>query len=268
MLHSPFAMPFPPAAPGSAEKICAILQRIFPGQPLRRPRVRRATSSSEDSDVSDKCMQDGEESLNPDRTIDAQLDGYQNLSFDGKTSEFNGNKRSTQGGSGEAEHSLEETHPVPNALVQEDHANCAPGYKNLLHNPRKIWLGVNEVTKALEKGVVSIVVVARDVSPPLLVAHLPVLCYIKQAEIIPVNGGGEDVAAVLGVSKLLAFAVGHPNSVEDPKSRDALLQLCNLLREHTCKLSYPWLEPARVPASVPQLPEPKMAPPSNLYAHI
>lgn len=39
----------------------------------------------------------------------------------------------------------------------------------------KIKKGTNEVTKAIEKGTAKIVVVAKDVSPPEIVMHLPLL---------------------------------------------------------------------------------------------
>jgi len=50
----------------------------------------------------------------------------------------------------------------------------------------KVDKGVNEVTKAVERGVAKLVVVATDVSPKELVQHLPILCKekgIKFAEV-------------------------------------------------------------------------------------
>ena len=43
----------------------------------------------------------------------------------------------------------------------------------------KIKKGTNEVTKALEKGNVKLVVVAKDVTPPEIVMHLPLLAKEK-----------------------------------------------------------------------------------------
>ena len=40
----------------------------------------------------------------------------------------------------------------------------------------KVKKGVNEVTKAIEKGTAKLVAVAKDVSPPELTMHLTVLC--------------------------------------------------------------------------------------------
>jgi large subunit ribosomal protein L7Ae len=39
----------------------------------------------------------------------------------------------------------------------------------------KLRRGVNEVTKALERGTAKLVVIAEDVQPPEIVAHLPIL---------------------------------------------------------------------------------------------
>ncbi len=36
--------------------------------------------------------------------------------------------------------------------------------------------GTNETTKAIERGVAKLVVIAEDVEPPEVVAHLPILC--------------------------------------------------------------------------------------------
>lgn len=50
----------------------------------------------------------------------------------------------------------------------------------------KVDKGVNEVTKAVERGVAKLVVVASDVSPKELIQHLSILCNekgIKYAEV-------------------------------------------------------------------------------------
>ncbi len=40
--------------------------------------------------------------------------------------------------------------------------------------------GTNEVTKAIERGIAKIVLIAEDVDPPEVVAHLPFLCKEKK----------------------------------------------------------------------------------------
>ena len=43
----------------------------------------------------------------------------------------------------------------------------------------KIKKGTNEVTKAVEKGIAKLVAVAKDVTPPEIIMHIPVLCKEK-----------------------------------------------------------------------------------------
>ncbi len=40
----------------------------------------------------------------------------------------------------------------------------------------KIRRGTNETTKAVERGLAKLVIIAEDVDPPEVVAHLPLLC--------------------------------------------------------------------------------------------
>lgn len=60
---------------------------------------------------------------------------------------------------------------VPEDLV-------SPIYEALrvAHQSGKVKKGTNEVTKAIERGVSKLVVIAEDVEPPEVVAHLPILC--------------------------------------------------------------------------------------------
>ncbi len=43
----------------------------------------------------------------------------------------------------------------------------------------KIRKGTNEVTKVVERGTAKFVIIAEDVNPPEIVAHLPLLCEEK-----------------------------------------------------------------------------------------
>jgi large subunit ribosomal protein L7Ae len=40
----------------------------------------------------------------------------------------------------------------------------------------KLRKGTNESTKAIERGIAKLVLIAEDVEPPQVVAHLPILC--------------------------------------------------------------------------------------------
>ena len=65
----------------------------------------------------------------------------------------------------------------------------------------KIDKGINEVTKAVERGVAKLVVVAKDVSPKELTQHLPILCNEKKIKFIEADSRQKlGIAAGLGVS--------------------------------------------------------------------
>ena len=40
----------------------------------------------------------------------------------------------------------------------------------------KVRKGTNEATKAIERGISKLIIIAEDVEPPEVVAHLPILC--------------------------------------------------------------------------------------------
>ena len=40
----------------------------------------------------------------------------------------------------------------------------------------KVRKGTNESTKAIERGIAKLVIIAEDVEPPEVVAHLPIIC--------------------------------------------------------------------------------------------
>jgi len=44
----------------------------------------------------------------------------------------------------------------------------------------KLRRGLNEATKAIERGIAKLVVMAEDVTPPEILMHLPVLCDEKE----------------------------------------------------------------------------------------
>ncbi len=62
----------------------------------------------------------------------------------------------------------------------------------------KIRKGTNEVTKALEKGEAKLVVVAKDVNPPEIVMHLPLLA--KEKSILCAEAPSrEELGAAAGI---------------------------------------------------------------------
>ncbi|MDW0121097.1 MAG: 50S ribosomal protein L7Ae [Nitrososphaeraceae archaeon] len=62
----------------------------------------------------------------------------------------------------------------------------------------KVRKGTNETTKAIERGVSKLVVIAEDVEPPEVVAHLPILCEDRNAPCIFVPSK-QQLGASLGI---------------------------------------------------------------------
>lgn len=55
----------------------------------------------------------------------------------------------------------------------------------------KLKKGVNEVTKAVERGIAKLVLIAKDVNPPEIIMHLPPLCEEKDTTFIYVSSREE-----------------------------------------------------------------------------
>jgi len=63
----------------------------------------------------------------------------------------------------------------------------------------KIKKGTNEVTKAIERGTAKLVIVAKNVTPPEVVMHLPLLAKEKSIPIVEVEKK-EDLGAAAGLT--------------------------------------------------------------------
>ena len=64
----------------------------------------------------------------------------------------------------------------------------------------KLRKGTNEVTKAIEKGEAKLVVTAKDVSPPEIIMHIPLLCEEKGIPCVQVPSR-EELGAAAGIEK-------------------------------------------------------------------
>jgi large subunit ribosomal protein L7Ae len=79
----------------------------------------------------------------------------------------------------------------------------------------KIKAGLNEVTKAIERGTAKLIVVAQDVSPAELVMHLPILCNEKNVPISYITTRKE-----LGEKAGLRMATSAIAIIESPIEND------------------------------------------------
>ncbi len=64
--------------------------------------------------------------------------------------------------------------------VPEELAEKAYKAVEVARETGKIKKGTNETTKAVERGIAKLVIIAEDVDPPEVVAHLPLLCEEKK----------------------------------------------------------------------------------------
>jgi len=93
-------------------------------------------------------------------------------------------------------------------------------------NTGKIKKGVNEVTKAVERKIAKLVVIAADVIPPENVMHLPMLCDEKEIPYLFVNKK-EDIGKTIGLKVPCSAAC----VIEEGKGKDILAEVINKLKE-------------------------------------
>ena len=82
----------------------------------------------------------------------------------------------------------------------------------------KIKKGTNETTKACERGLAKLVVIAEDVDPPEIVAHLPLLCDEKKIPYVYVPSK-KRLGEAAGIEVQAASA-----AIIDPGEAEALLK--------------------------------------------
>ncbi len=80
----------------------------------------------------------------------------------------------------------------------------------------KIRKGTNEVTKAIEKEEAKLAIIAKDVTPPEIVMHIPVLCKEKNIPFAEVPSKEELGAAAgldLGTSSIAIVQEGEAKKI-------------------------------------------------------
>ena len=86
----------------------------------------------------------------------------------------------------------------------------------------KIKKGVNEVTKALERGAAKLVVVADDANPKEITMHLPMLSREKETLCMNVTSKEE-----LGVAAGLSVSTAAIAVVQEGQAKDAIKELAD-----------------------------------------
>lgn len=82
----------------------------------------------------------------------------------------------------------------------------------------KIKKGVNETTKSIERGLAKFVVIAENVDPPEIVAHLPLLCEDKGIPYLYVGDKkklGEAAGINVAASSVAILEIGEAKSLYD-----------------------------------------------------
>jgi large subunit ribosomal protein L7Ae len=82
----------------------------------------------------------------------------------------------------------------------------------------KVRKGTNEATKAIERGISKLIVIAEDVEPPEVVAHLPIICEEQNAAYAFVPSK-QELGKALGIDVTSAAAAiidaGDANHIVD-----------------------------------------------------
>jgi len=88
----------------------------------------------------------------------------------------------------------------------------------------KVKKGTNETTKAVERGIAKLVIIAEDVEPPEVVAHLPLLCEERKIPYIYVPS-----KAQLGSALGLDVAAASAAIIEPSEAQTLVEQIINEL---------------------------------------
>ena len=94
---------------------------------------------------------------------------------------------------------------VPNEV-----ADAAYEALQIANRSGSVRIGTNETTKAVERGQAKLVVIAEDVDPPEVVAHLPLLCeerkipyiFVPSKEKLGVSSGIDVPSASAAISEV------------------------------------------------------------------
>ena len=84
--------------------------------------------------------------------------------------------------------------------VPEELQNKALEALELARDTGKIKKGANEATKAVERGTAAMVIMACDVDPPEILAHIPAICEERNVPYVYVPSKAE-LGAAIGLDK-------------------------------------------------------------------
>ena len=93
-------------------------------------------------------------------------------------------------------------------------------------NTGKVKKGTNETTKAVEKGLAKLVIIAEDVEPEEIVMHLPALCEEKKIPYVYVPSKAE-----LGRAAGIDVAAASACIIEEGEAKDLVKEIIEKINE-------------------------------------
>jgi ribosomal protein eL8 len=102
--------------------------------------------------------------------------------------------------------------------------------KKIVENRGKIKKGINETTKVVERGIAKLVVIAEDVKPEEIVAHLSILCDEKNIVYTYVPSK-EELGTACGITKAASSAAIVEVPKEVKEEFDALIERINAIKK-------------------------------------
>ena len=93
-------------------------------------------------------------------------------------------------------------------------------------NTGKVKKGTNETTKAVEKGLAKLVIIAEDVEPEEIVMHLPALCEEKKIPYVYVPSKAE-----LGRAAGIDVAAASACIIEEGEAKDLVKEIIEKVKE-------------------------------------
>jgi large subunit ribosomal protein L7Ae len=114
--------------------------------------------------------------------------------------------------------------------VPAEVADAAYEALRLANQTGTVRIGTNETTKAVERGTAKLVVIAEDVDPPEVVAHLPLLCeerkisyvFVPSREKLGISSGidvSSAAAAIINVGEAVSLIKEISGRIEDLKKK-------------------------------------------------
>ncbi len=102
--------------------------------------------------------------------------------------------------------------------IPQDLVNAVYEAVRVAKESGKVRKGTNETTKAIERGVSKLAIVAADVEPPEVVAHLPILCEERSAPYVFVPSKqqlGESLGISVGSAAATIIDAGEAQHIID-----------------------------------------------------